>query len=46
MAAAARQRNLIVHLYLGIEDRAVFASLEHLGNLREFAGIAKQQLDE
>jgi uncharacterized protein YutE (UPF0331/DUF86 family) len=45
MAAAARQRNLIVHLYLEVEDRAVFASLEQLGNLREFAGIAKQQLD-
>jgi uncharacterized protein YutE (UPF0331/DUF86 family) len=44
MAAAARQRNLIVHLYMEVEDRAVFASLEHLGNLREFAGMAKQRL--
>lgn len=34
---AARQRNLIVHLYMEIDDRAVFASLAHLDDLREFA---------
>ena len=34
---AARQRNLIVHLYLEIDDRAVFASLTYLDDLREFA---------
>jgi uncharacterized protein YutE (UPF0331/DUF86 family) len=34
---AAKQRNLIVHLYLEIDDRAVFASLDHLDDLREFA---------
>jgi uncharacterized protein YutE (UPF0331/DUF86 family) len=34
---AARQRNLIVHLYMEIDDRAVFASLAFLDDLREFA---------
>jgi uncharacterized protein YutE (UPF0331/DUF86 family) len=34
---AAKQRNLIVHLYLEIDDRAVFASLMYLDDLREFA---------
>jgi uncharacterized protein YutE (UPF0331/DUF86 family) len=37
LSDAARQRNLIVHLYMEIEDRAVFASLAHLDDLREFA---------
>jgi uncharacterized protein YutE (UPF0331/DUF86 family) len=34
---AARQRNLLVHLYMEIDDRAVFASLAYLDDLREFA---------
>lgn len=34
---AARQRNLLVHLYMEIDDRAVFASLAFLDDLREFA---------
>jgi uncharacterized protein YutE (UPF0331/DUF86 family) len=34
---AARQRNLIVHLYMEIDDSAVFASLGYLDDLREFA---------
>lgn len=34
---AAKQRNLIVHLYMEIDDRSVFASLAHLDDLREFA---------
>jgi uncharacterized protein YutE (UPF0331/DUF86 family) len=36
---AARQRNLIVHLYMDMEidDRAVFAALAYLDDLREFA---------
>lgn len=34
---AAKQRNLIVHLYMEIDDRAVFASLAYLDDLREFA---------
>lgn len=37
MGNAARQRNLIVHLYMEIDDRAVFASLAYLDDLREFA---------
>ena len=37
LSDAAKQRNLIVHLYLEIDDRAVFASLAHLDDLREFA---------
>lgn len=39
MGNAARQRNLIVHLYLEIDDRAVLASLTYLDDLREFATI-------
>lgn len=34
---AAKQRNLIVHLYMEIDDRAVFASLGYLDDLRRFA---------
>lgn len=40
---AAKQRNLIVHLYMEIDDRAVFASLSYLDDLREFA-IAVERL--
>jgi uncharacterized protein YutE (UPF0331/DUF86 family) len=36
---AARQRNLLVHLYMEIDDKAVFASLAFLDDLREFATI-------
>jgi uncharacterized protein YutE (UPF0331/DUF86 family) len=36
---AARQRNFLVHLYTEIDDRAVFASLAFLDDLREFATI-------
>ncbi len=39
MGNAAKQRNLLVHLYLEIDDRAVFASLTYLDDLREFATI-------
>lgn len=38
---AARQRNLLVHLYMEIDDRAVFASLAFLDDLREFAKIVE-----
>jgi len=34
---AARQPRLIVHLYMEIDDLAVFASLAYLDDLREFA---------
>jgi uncharacterized protein YutE (UPF0331/DUF86 family) len=36
---AARQRNLLVHLYMEVDDKAVFASLAFLDDLREFATI-------
>lgn len=39
---AARQRNLLVHLYMEIDDRAVFASLAYLDDLREFATAVEQ----
>ena len=37
LSAAARQRNLLVHLYLDTDNRRVFASLQHLEDLRAFA---------
>ena len=45
LANAARQRNLIVHLYLEIDDRSVFASLAHLDDLREFAASLQRLAD-
>ncbi len=39
---AARQRNLLVHLYLDLDDRRVFASLVRLDDLREFAAVAQR----
>lgn len=39
---AARQRNLLVHLYMEIDDRAVFASLAFLDDLREFAATVER----
>jgi len=41
---AARQRNLLVHLYMEVDDKAVFASLAFLDDLREFAAFAEGQL--
>lgn len=43
LGAAARQRNLLVHLYLEIDDRRVFAALAHLDDLRAFAAHARAQ---
>jgi uncharacterized protein YutE (UPF0331/DUF86 family) len=45
LADAAKQRNLIVHLYLEIDDRFVFASLAHLDDLREFAACLERLAD-
>lgn len=42
LADSAKQRNLIVHLYMEIDDRSVFASLAHLDDLREFAASLEQ----
>lgn len=38
---AARQRNLLVHIYMEIDDKAVFASLAFLDDLREFAKVVE-----
>lgn len=45
LAEAARQRNLLVHLYLDIDDRMVFEFLSHLDDLRQFATFVGGQLD-
>jgi len=45
LSEAARQRNVLVHLYLEIDDRKVFASLESLDDLREFAKVVASQID-
>lgn len=45
MSAAAKQRNLLVHLYMEIDDKMVFASLGHLDSLRQFAKVVAKQLD-
>ncbi len=41
---AARQRNLLVHLYMEVDDRAVFASLAFLDDLRQFAAFAQGRI--
>jgi uncharacterized protein YutE (UPF0331/DUF86 family) len=46
LAAAARQRNLLIHLYLDIDNTKVFASLGHLDDLRAFAAVVQQVVDE
>lgn len=46
LAQAARQRNLLVHAYLEIDDRMVFESLQQLDDLRAFAAAAQRILDE
>lgn len=43
LAAAARLRNLLVHAYLDLDSRQVFAALARLGDLREFA-VAVQRI--
>lgn len=45
LAEAAKQRNLLVHLYLDIDDRKIFESISHLDDLRQFAAFVDQQLD-
>jgi uncharacterized protein YutE (UPF0331/DUF86 family) len=46
LAGAARQRNLLIHLYLEIDDRKVFASLGRLDDLRAFAAVVQQLVAE
>jgi uncharacterized protein YutE (UPF0331/DUF86 family) len=45
LADAAKQRNVLVHLYLDIDDKKVFESLSHLDDLRQFARFIDEQLD-
>jgi uncharacterized protein YutE (UPF0331/DUF86 family) len=45
MGEAARRRNLLVHLYMDIDDRRVFSSLESLDDLRQFAKAVAERLD-
>ncbi len=45
LAAAAGQRNVLVHMYLDIDDREVFASLDRLDDLRRFAAAAQRLAD-
>lgn len=44
LGQAARQRNLLVHLYMEIDSRAVFASLDRLDDLRQFAAIVGEMI--
>lgn len=41
LVEAARMRNRLVHLYVEIDRSAVFAALEHLDDLREFARLVR-----
>lgn len=45
LADAAGQRNLLVHAYLDIDDREIFASLSRLDDLRGFAAVAQRLAD-
>lgn len=45
LAAAAGQRNVLVHMYMDIDDREVFAALERLDELRRFAAAAQALAD-
>ncbi len=42
LSDAARLRNLLIHLYLEIDDRQVFGSLERLQDLRDFAAAVQR----
>jgi len=46
MAAAARQRNVLVHLYLDIDPDKVWDALAHLDDFRQFAAAVQRLLDE
>lgn len=45
LAAAAKQRNLLTHLYLEVDDEKVFDSLSHLDDLRQFAAFVADRID-
>lgn len=42
---AAGMRNVLVHMYLEVDDDAVWNALTHLDDLRRFAAFARGQLD-
>ena len=46
LAAASRQRNLLIHLYLDTDNTKVFASLGNLDDLRAFAAAVEQLVTE
>lgn len=46
LADALRQRNLLVHFYLDVDDRKVFATLDHLPAFRRFAAVMARVLDD
>lgn len=45
LSAAAGMRNVLVHDYLEVDDKAVWEALGRLDDLREFSRFAKSQLD-
>ena len=45
MMQAARQRNLLVHSYLEVDDQRIFESLDHLDDLRAFAAAVQRLLE-
>lgn len=45
LAEAAKQRNVLVHLYLDVDDKKVFSALSHLDALRQFAAVLGDKLD-
>lgn len=45
LARAAAQHNLLVHDYLDLDDRLVFASLQRLDDLRAFAAVVLREAD-
>jgi uncharacterized protein YutE (UPF0331/DUF86 family) len=45
LASAARQRNLLVHLYLDVDASLVWESLEGIGDLAQFAAAIGRYLE-
>jgi uncharacterized protein YutE (UPF0331/DUF86 family) len=45
LAAAAGQRNVLVHMYLDSDDHEVFAALGRLDDLRRFAAVTQKLAD-
>jgi uncharacterized protein YutE (UPF0331/DUF86 family) len=46
LAGAARQRNLLVHVYLEVDDDLVWRSLTRLDDLRAFAAAMARLLEQ